>query len=88
MKKWINNITGSLTLIGIIIVLMGTQNKQSSNENWMIAVGAAEGNQELILKMNTENGDVCPANWQEGKQAMNPSDDGMRKYMASEADNL
>ncbi len=58
MKKWINNITGSLTLIGIIIVLMGTQNKQSSNENWMIAVGAAEGNQELILKMNTENGDV------------------------------
>ena len=24
----------------------------------MIAVGAAENNQELILKMNTENGDV------------------------------
>ena len=58
MKKWINKITGSLALIGVIIVLMGTQNKQPSNENWMIAVGAAENNQELILKMNTENGDV------------------------------
>ncbi|MBJ23833.1 MAG: hypothetical protein CMB64_04115 [Euryarchaeota archaeon] len=58
MKKWINKITGSLALIGVIIVLMGTQNKQSSNENWMIVVGAAENNQELILKMNTENGDV------------------------------
>ena len=58
MKKWINKISGSLALIVVIIVLMGTQNKQSSNENWMIAVGAAENNQELILKMNTENGDV------------------------------
>jgi len=58
MKKWINKISGSLALIVVIIVLMGTQNKQSSNENWMIVVGAAENNQELILKMNTENGDV------------------------------
>ncbi len=40
------------------------------------------------LSFHTENGDVCPANWQEGKQAMNPSDKGMRKYMADEADNL
>ena len=40
------------------------------------------------LAFHTENGDVCPANWQEGKTAMNPSDDGMRKYMAEEADNL
>ena len=40
------------------------------------------------LAFHTENGDVCPANWQEGKQAMNPSDKGMRSYMAAEADNL
>ena len=40
------------------------------------------------LSFHTENGDVCPANWQEGKQAMNPSDEGMRKYMADEANNL
>ena len=40
------------------------------------------------LSFHTENGDVCPANWQEGKQAMNPSDKGMRQYMADEADNL
>ncbi len=40
------------------------------------------------LSFHTENGDVCPANWQEGKQAMNPSDKGMRTYMATEADNL
>ena len=40
------------------------------------------------LAFHTEHGDVCPANWQEGKKAMNPSDDGMRSYMAEEADNL
>ena len=40
------------------------------------------------LAFHTEHGDVCPANWQEGKKAMNPSDDGMRSYMAKEADNL
>ena len=40
------------------------------------------------LTFHTEHGDVCPANWQEGKKAMNPSDDGMRSYMAEEANNL
>ena len=40
------------------------------------------------LAFHTEHGDVCPAGWQEGKTAMNPSDDGMRKYMAEEANNL
>ncbi len=40
------------------------------------------------LAFHTKNGDVCPANWKKGKTAMNPSDDGMRKYMAEEADNL
>ena len=40
------------------------------------------------LAFHTENGDVCPANWQEGKTAMKASDDGMRKYMVEEAANL
>ena len=40
------------------------------------------------LAFHTENGDVCPANWQEGKTAMKATDDGMIKYMAEEADNL
>ena len=40
------------------------------------------------LAFHTERGDVCPANWKEGKKAMNPSDDGMRSYMAEEANNL
>ena len=40
------------------------------------------------LAFHTEHGDVCPANWQEGKKAMNPSDDGMREFMSKEADNL
>ena len=40
------------------------------------------------LAFHTNNGDVCPANWQEGKAAMKASDEGMRKYMAEEADNL
>ena len=40
------------------------------------------------LTFHTEKGDVCPANWQVGKTAMQASDEGMRKYMAEEADNL
>ena len=40
------------------------------------------------LAFHTKNGDVCPANWQEGKIAMKASDEGMRKYMAEEANNL
>ena len=40
------------------------------------------------LIYHTEHGDVCPANWQEGKTAMKASDEGMRQYMAEEADNL
>ena len=40
------------------------------------------------LAFHTENGDVCPANWHEGKTAMEASDDGMRKYMTEEAENL
>ena len=40
------------------------------------------------LEFHTKNGDVCPANRQEGKTAMKASDEGMRKYMAEEANNL
>ena len=40
------------------------------------------------LAFHTKNGDVCPANWQEGKTSMQASDEGMRQYMAEEADNL
>ena len=40
------------------------------------------------LDFHSEHGDVCPANWQKRKTAMNPSDDGMRKFMAEEANNL
>ena len=40
------------------------------------------------LAFHTEHGDVCPANWQEGKAAMKANDEGMRQYMAEQADNL
>ena len=40
------------------------------------------------LAYHTEHGDVCPANWKEGKTAMKASDEGMRQYMAAEADNI
>ena len=40
------------------------------------------------LAYHTEHGDVCPANWKEGKTAMKASDEGMRQYMAAEANNI
>ncbi|MFT5170546.1 MAG: peroxiredoxin (alkyl hydroperoxide reductase subunit C) [Candidatus Marinamargulisbacteria bacterium] len=32
------------------------------------------------LQFNEKNGEVCPANWQEGKQAMKPSREGVVDY--------
>ena len=40
------------------------------------------------LAYHTEHGDVCPANWKEGKTAMKASDEGMRQYMDQESENL
>ena len=40
------------------------------------------------LAFHTEHGDVCPAGWQDGETAMKASDEGMRQYMAKEAQNL
>ncbi len=40
------------------------------------------------LAFHTKHGDVCPANWKEGKVAMKASDEGMRTYVAEQADNL
>ena len=40
------------------------------------------------LAFQSEKGEVWPAKWEEGKTAMEASDEGMRKYMAEEADNL
>jgi peroxiredoxin (alkyl hydroperoxide reductase subunit C) len=30
-----------------------------------------------------ENGEVCPANWEEGKDAMSPDRNGVASYLAS-----
>jgi peroxiredoxin (alkyl hydroperoxide reductase subunit C) len=35
------------------------------------------------LQYTEENGEVCPANWQEGKDAMKPSAEGVASYLAS-----
>jgi len=40
------------------------------------------------LTFHTKHGEVCPANWKEGKKAMKPSDEGMRSYMSEESNNL
>ena len=40
------------------------------------------------LDFHNKHGDVCPAGWQKGDDGMNPSDDGMRKYIAENADKL
>ena len=40
------------------------------------------------LDFHNTYGDVCPAGWQKGDEGMNPSDDGMRKYIAKNAKDL
>jgi len=40
------------------------------------------------LDFHNSHGDVCPAGWQKGDEGMNPSDDGMREYIAKNAEKL
>ena len=40
------------------------------------------------LDFHTEHGDVCPAGWNKGDDGMNPSHDGMKKYVSDNANNL
>lgn len=37
------------------------------------------------LKFHEEHGDVCPANWKEGEDAMKPTADGVASYLAKHA---
>jgi len=40
------------------------------------------------LQFVEEHGEVCPANWQEGKSAMEPSPDGVARFLAEHAEEL
>lgn len=35
------------------------------------------------LRFHEQHGDVCPANWEEGEDAMNPSAEGVASYLAN-----
>ena len=37
------------------------------------------------LQFHEKNGDVCPANWHEGEEAMKPSAKGVAEYLAKHA---
>tara|TARA_B100001750_G_C15308664_1_gene496049 strand:- start:286 stop:726 length:441 start_codon:yes stop_codon:yes gene_type:complete len=40
------------------------------------------------LDFHNAHGDVCPAGWNKGDEGMNPSHDGMKKYISKNADKL
>jgi peroxiredoxin (alkyl hydroperoxide reductase subunit C) len=37
------------------------------------------------LQFTEEHGEVCPANWREGEDAMKPTADGVAEYLAAHA---
>ncbi len=37
------------------------------------------------LQFTEEHGDVCPANWKQGEEAMKPTSDGVAEYLAKNA---
>lgn len=57
MKNWKNKVLGIFAIIGLMSLLISSTSSQSKNGKWMIAVGAAQNN-ELILKMDTQTGQV------------------------------
>ena len=40
------------------------------------------------LDFHNQHGEVCPAGWNKGDEGMNPSHDGMKKYISENADKL
>jgi len=38
------------------------------------------------LRFHEEHGDVCPANWHEGEDAMTPTAEGVADYLAKHVD--
>ena len=40
------------------------------------------------LDFHNKYGDVCPAGWNKGDKGMNPTNDGMKKYVSENADKL
>ncbi len=38
------------------------------------------------LQFTEEHGEVCPANWHEGEEAMKPSTDGVKEFLSKHAD--
>jgi len=40
------------------------------------------------LNFHLENGEVCPAQWQKGKEGMDASPDGVAKYLAAHSEEL
>lgn len=40
------------------------------------------------LYYHEQHGEVCPANWRQGQQAIKPSSEGIADYLASNAENL
>ena len=57
MKNWKDKILGIFAVIGILSLLIGSTSAQSQNGKWMIAVGTSQNN-EIILKMDTQTGQV------------------------------
>jgi len=40
------------------------------------------------LQYTEEHGEVCPANWQKGQEAMKPDAEGVAEYLAKHAEEL
>jgi hypothetical protein len=57
MKSWKDKILGIFAVIGMLSLLIGSTSSQSQNGKWMIAVGTSQNN-EIILKMDTQTGQV------------------------------
>tara|TARA_B110000263_G_scaffold194272_1_gene172511 strand:+ start:337 stop:576 length:240 start_codon:yes stop_codon:yes gene_type:complete len=57
MKNWKDKILGIFAVICVLSLLIGSTSSQSQNGKWMIAVGTSQNN-EIILKMDTQTGQV------------------------------
>ncbi len=84
---------GELAFVGAPIALRGTFliNKEGVVKHQSVNDFPLGRNIDEVLRMVDalqfvqENGEVCPANWSEGKEAMEATRDGVKKYLSENA---
>ena len=64
--------------LGLILLLRGLDRQTLGDAGWRARVVSA-------LQFHEKHGEVCPANWKDGDEAMKPTTEGVADYLSKYA---